>query len=96
MKNIRSDASSFINTFGTPQQQQTFNQIQSQPSIDIRSKIADDWSGENISGGSISSGGNTSTSTQDYSQDNWSDWGEYARGGRTKYSQGGLASLWPR
>ena len=77
-----------INQLGTQDQINTFNQIQSQPSIDIRSTIVDDHG--------TSNGGNTSTSTQDYSQDNWSDWGEYARGGRTKYSQGGLASLWPR
>ena len=88
-KNIRSDASSFINRYGTPQQQQTFNQIQSQPSIDIRSTRVDDYG--------TSNGGNTSTSTQNYSpQDDWNEMGLYARGGRTKYSQGGLASLWPR
>jgi len=97
-KNIRSDALSFINRHGTLQQQQTWNQIQDQPSIDTRSKIVDDYG--------TSSGGNTSTSTQD----DWSDtggtgvsgfsdaggWGSYiARGGMAKdaphyrYAEGG-------
>ena len=83
-----------INQLGTQDQINTFNTVQTQAPIQQRAQIVDDWSG-----GSISNGGNTSTSTQD-------DWGDMsymiARGGlaqrapRGSYLNGGLASLWPR
>jgi hypothetical protein len=92
-----------INQLGTQSQIDTFNQIQNQPSIDIRSEIVDDYGT-----------GNTDVTAP---TDNWSDtggtqvsgfsdndsWGGYiARGGmvkdapRYRYAEGGIVNLLPK
>jgi hypothetical protein len=92
-----------INQLGTQSQIDTFNQIQNQPSIDIRSEIVDDYGTGNtdVTAPTDSWSDTGGTGVSGFSDDD--GWGSYiARGGmvkdapRYRYAEGGIVNLLPK